>query len=456
MRAIEWRTAGCVTFQKRKGNHQEYILIQHQIGPKAICKADVGRSIGRPTRVRLHSDCFSLAIPGIIQHEIMHALGFHHEHSRPDRDDHITLVASNMKSGIDERNFQKLPRMATFGLPYDIESLLHYGQEVSKSHDKPAIISKAIPPARWIGQQFGLSPLDVTKLKVAYNCSQKEAAVTVPTFSATPARIDRHSVTSGPTFNEYAATEDYPINTSVADPPFVYPIPKMANEPLTKEQCLRGESANCQKPGWLRGHRAMETPYYFTTCNRTATQMELLIMFREMSQPPLRYVRLRLEDSEHVTGEALQPIRTQVIHLSLYGCHTNRVTGKLRGMALGNLLRFGAFGTGCSDCLVMQKLVFSTSLKLREIQFLWHVIQSVEVDSFSDMVDLRILSLPLSREQHCSPSFVWYRRWLSRHSYLAKTRSMGSVYNTQTDWDRSIFNLDVMESDVSPLFIRCG
>ena len=44
----------------------------------------------------------------VIQHEIMHAIGFYHEHNRPDRDNYITVVEANVLVG-KENNFDIIP-----------------------------------------------------------------------------------------------------------------------------------------------------------------------------------------------------------------------------------------------------------------------------------------------------------------------------------------------------------
>ena len=44
----------------------------------------------------------------VIQHEMMHAIGFYHEHNRPDRDNYITVVADNVMEG-KENNFDVIP-----------------------------------------------------------------------------------------------------------------------------------------------------------------------------------------------------------------------------------------------------------------------------------------------------------------------------------------------------------
>ena len=44
--------------------------------------------------------CQCLCDAGRALHELMHALGFYHEHSRPDRDQHINIVTKNVAKGL--------------------------------------------------------------------------------------------------------------------------------------------------------------------------------------------------------------------------------------------------------------------------------------------------------------------------------------------------------------------
>ena len=68
---------------------------------------------------------------GIAVHEMVHALGFLHEQSRPDRDDYVSIITGNIIPGR-ESNFAKFASQHTklHGIGYDYGSLMHYSSMV--------------------------------------------------------------------------------------------------------------------------------------------------------------------------------------------------------------------------------------------------------------------------------------------------------------------------------------
>ncbi|VCX16518.1 unnamed protein product, partial [Gulo gulo] len=63
----------------------------------------------------------------IIEHEILHALGFYHEQSRTDRDDYVNIWWDEILPGF-EHNFNTYDDtfITDLNTPYDYESLMHY------------------------------------------------------------------------------------------------------------------------------------------------------------------------------------------------------------------------------------------------------------------------------------------------------------------------------------------
>lgn len=67
-----------------------------------------------------------------VVHEVGHAMGFQHELSRTDRDDHVKVNEENV---ISHRLYNFYKYSDTFlddkGVPYDYSSNMHYGPKVS-------------------------------------------------------------------------------------------------------------------------------------------------------------------------------------------------------------------------------------------------------------------------------------------------------------------------------------
>ncbi|KAL7645900.1 UNVERIFIED_CONTAM: hypothetical protein RMT77_002797 [Armadillidium vulgare] len=154
-------THGCVRFKKRT-NEQDYLYITHT---KERCSSYIGR-IGGPQEMSLPTHCNT---PHTVLHELLHSLGFDHEHQRPDRDDYVTILHDNVKKG-KERLFEKRKNMETFGISYDYESVMHYHRMTFSKNDKPTIITKNPKYQDKIGNALVLSEKDIMKVKKMYNC----------------------------------------------------------------------------------------------------------------------------------------------------------------------------------------------------------------------------------------------------------------------------------------------
>ncbi|XP_047478947.1 zinc metalloproteinase nas-14-like [Penaeus chinensis] len=86
--------------------------------PSFRCSSSVGRQGSRQI-VRLSPRCYT---PGIVVHEIMHALGFWHEQARADRDDHVTVLWDNVLNNM-KHNFARKrgSTVQDFGTAYDYD-----------------------------------------------------------------------------------------------------------------------------------------------------------------------------------------------------------------------------------------------------------------------------------------------------------------------------------------------
>uniref|UniRef100_A0AAV2IZ13 Metalloendopeptidase n=1 Tax=Knipowitschia caucasica TaxID=637954 RepID=A0AAV2IZ13_KNICA len=146
----------CVTFHKRT-SETDYLHFQNGQG----CASYVGLIHGQQP-IYVASDCRI----GNIVHEILHALGFYHEHTRMDRDQYIKIFEENvMKKAWN--NFSKQPGN-TLNIPYDVSSILHYGSWYFSSNGLPTI--ESLVETEDMGQRRRLTKFDIERVQKLYNC----------------------------------------------------------------------------------------------------------------------------------------------------------------------------------------------------------------------------------------------------------------------------------------------
>ncbi|XP_071537531.1 uncharacterized protein [Panulirus ornatus] len=160
----------CVQFTKATDPNQYSLRI---VKDKKECSSSVGYRQypdGFQT-ANLHDNCFFDR--GSIFHELLHAAGINHQHVRPDRDTYVTIHSENIREKT-LFNFRKRTgkhdHLMTFGLPYDYNSVMHYGAKAfAKDIKKPTIsVNKDFPGL--LGQRTAPSRGDVAILNRYYQC----------------------------------------------------------------------------------------------------------------------------------------------------------------------------------------------------------------------------------------------------------------------------------------------
>ena len=102
---------------------------------------------------------------------MLHAIGFFHEQSRPDRDQHVHVNTNNVDQQ-QKHNFdkQRPQDIDTHGTKYDLNSLMHYNP-LEFSKNGKTVISALKGNAANMGQRNGLSPTDKYEVSKQYGCS---------------------------------------------------------------------------------------------------------------------------------------------------------------------------------------------------------------------------------------------------------------------------------------------
>ncbi|XP_022789402.1 astacin-like metalloendopeptidase isoform X2 [Stylophora pistillata] len=187
----EWQDRLCIVFKERRFE-DDYVEFAYEGG----CSSSIGRiggrqviSVGSVGTEYADVSCRSptpygsnvtiSCSKGSILHEIGHALGFYHEHNRPDRDMYVTVVWDNVMPGC-RVHFRKERFKTIYGqdVPYDYNSVMHYGSFFFARERGMRTLHAKVKGVD-IGQRERLSTLDIQKGRMLYQCDNERGSKVV-------------------------------------------------------------------------------------------------------------------------------------------------------------------------------------------------------------------------------------------------------------------------------------
>jgi len=169
----DWQDKTCLTFTEvqestsSSPNHLKFIK-------GSGCWSYVGMVGFRQQEISIGSGC---ELIGTTTHEIGHAIGFHHEQNRPDRNEWITIMNDSIQTNrLDQ--FDMETGSLTFDIPYDYTSMMQYatwgfsiggGAKTMKAKDP---LGQPIIDKDW---DTPLSHMDMAMADKAYGCTEQYA-----------------------------------------------------------------------------------------------------------------------------------------------------------------------------------------------------------------------------------------------------------------------------------------
>nr|ADG29153.1 astacin like metalloprotease [Epinephelus coioides] len=150
----------CIRFRPSRSSDRDWLSIESKDG----CYSYVGRRGGKQVVSLARRGCL---YHGTVQHELLHALGFNHEQTRNDRDNHIKVLLQNVQSGM-EHNFRKIATLNQ-GTPYDYNSVMQYHKYAFSKNNQPTMLP--IPNNNVsFGNAKEMSRNDIARLNTLYGC----------------------------------------------------------------------------------------------------------------------------------------------------------------------------------------------------------------------------------------------------------------------------------------------
>ncbi|CAG5103570.1 Oidioi.mRNA.OKI2018_I69.chr1.g831.t1.cds, partial [Oikopleura dioica] len=166
---LDWfnsETKKCIVFKEDDSDSFNGARLKI-IGAQSGCWSYIGK-LHKEQLISLGSGCHTL---GRSLHEFFHALGFLHEHQRPDRDNFVDIHWENIRNG-HASDFSKIS-MNQFSdnfIGYDINSVMHYSTDAFSNGNGPTLTLKSGLNPITNGQRLRPTTKDMMGICKSYGC----------------------------------------------------------------------------------------------------------------------------------------------------------------------------------------------------------------------------------------------------------------------------------------------
>lgn len=155
----EWESKTSLKFIPKNSNTKSHIEFIHDEGNYSSLGMIGGKQVISIDKV--------LSNTGTVIHEIGHAIGLYHEHTREDRDNYIRVLFDNIKSN-KKHNFEKYGKRNGYDIgPFDFNSIMMYSSYFFNiDESKPTIV--LLNGDTFNSQRYMLSPGDIEGVNSIY------------------------------------------------------------------------------------------------------------------------------------------------------------------------------------------------------------------------------------------------------------------------------------------------
>nr|VZI01845.1 unnamed protein product [Spirometra erinaceieuropaei] len=184
-----WNEETCVELRPFRSGDKSWVRITDGHG----CSTDYIGFGGISGEQRLMLSSHGCRFYGLYVHELGHVIGLEHEHVRSDRDEVVDVdmndVADEYQRAYEKR---KAAELNTFGTPYDLQSIMHYGPDAFSANVDKSPLTVKNPAIRHVLKDVSskdISFWDARAINKYYKC---EKQCKKPPTCSSPGFVDKN------------------------------------------------------------------------------------------------------------------------------------------------------------------------------------------------------------------------------------------------------------------------